>query len=369
MPSLHKDVAVPLRQPVALLISVSNSQRIPLLMEYRAHFAAVGFLLSPSAQSNESHASVCATCHRWRQAPNDGSNANVFCLCDDNYVAQSPHSHVIVAQQMENLVASSPHPVAGCAVAHMDMWVNIRSNFWHRPPLHAMWSLAGGLMSKWKWKTPICIRTSARHWGDPTIPGLLQFITPSHVTRGAAHPTWDAKTQTHNLFSLMLEKHVRLPPFTCAHQIQIPELRLPESGVGGAPARVIEAQNATSCCWGWTDFFYVPRFALSAFAALVVGPLREVFHEVAIPTAMNVLNTTADVPWETDLRCHGDCCHKRWAIINGDWPDAKRSLCGHRIDFTKATHREFLRQSIDPRCKFPTRRSIRNAALANCSAR
>jgi len=89
-------------------------------------------------------------------------------------------------------------------------------------------------------------------------------------------------------------------------------------------------------CVGWADAFYVPRSAWGMFAN-VSHELGPIFHEVAIPTILQILHRHHGVPLQLDGRCWGGCCggcRTTATILNHP--------CGHRMDLTQQAVRDTL---------------------------
>ena len=87
------------------------------------------------------------------------------------------------------------------------------------------------------------------------------------------------------------------------------------------------SRGVAECCYGWSDFVYLPRRAHAAFTELAAA-FRAVFHEVALPTILNELrNRSGGVKWDTSsLRCAGGCC------VNLPWNrETLNAPCGHKV--------------------------------------
>jgi hypothetical protein len=92
----------------------------------------------------------------------------------------------------------------------------------------------------------------------------------------------------------------------------------------------------TNCpCPSWSDLYYIPRQYFSDFITLAeVFAGLNVFHEVAIPTILHIIDETRQShPTRSIIErlgdCWGDCCASNPTVVDILW---KR--CGHRLDFT-----------------------------------
>ncbi|RDA94647.1 hypothetical protein CP533_2432 [Ophiocordyceps camponoti-saundersi (nom. inval.)] len=86
-----------------------------------------------------------------------------------------------------------------------------------------------------------------------------------------------------------------------------------------------------SWCLGWSDIYYVPRRFFADYILLAdVFFQHDVFHEVAIPTMLNIINNSQPSSSTLDLvrDCWGSCCD----TIAGP-KDVLKSRCGHRLDY------------------------------------
>ena len=113
------------------------------------------------------------------------------------------------------------------------------------------------------------------------------------------------------------------------------------------------------CCYGWADLLWLPRHAQLSFARLAVGgreliatrkdargrlldlalvdrfsrsDLREVFHEVAIPTILNALQSArwGGVRWH-QARCDGSCCSAFTPALFARAAERRPLLCAHKV--------------------------------------
>ena len=196
-------------------------------------------------------------------------------------------------------------PLAGCAWMHMDFAL-APSRFTARafgPFLGDFWTARGGLFPMFR--DPCCFSTAAPHARARRPSGCAM--------RGSNYPgTW--------------------------------------GWYADARQRCLAAAatlGAADCCYGWSDFLYVPARALPALAALLGGTeLRGVFHEVAVPTAVNLLvRRGGHGRWRLLPRCQGSAMTPR---LNRPQLGQIR-YCAHRMDLKDARYREALRQLLDAR--------------------
>ncbi|KAF4920894.1 UDP-N-acetylglucosamine transporter [Colletotrichum viniferum] len=91
-------------------------------------------------------------------------------------------------------------------------------------------------------------------------------------------------------------------------------------------------------CVGWSDIYYIPRrfFADFIFLSYVYG-CADLFHEVAIPTMLNIIDRSRrseSAPFQSLIDRIGDC----WGGCCDDSAtphDVKWTRCGHRLDYLK----------------------------------
>lgn len=89
-------------------------------------------------------------------------------------------------------------------------------------------------------------------------------------------------------------------------------------------------------CLGWSDIYYIPRRFFGDFIRLskvFSNPQFDVFHEVAIPTIVHIIdNSLRENPHTSFVNhisdCWGDCCS-----ANPSVDDVLRYPCGHRLDY------------------------------------
>lgn len=112
----------------------------------------------------------------------------------------------------------------------------------------------------------------------------------------------------------------------------------------------------------WSDIYYVPRRFFRAFIELshvfhAVGS----FHEVAIPTILNIIDLTYRLtPHHTVITrmndCWGHCCASG-ATSN----DVQTKRCGHRLDLTNEEVKNKLVEILESEARFLNRPILRRA--------
>jgi hypothetical protein len=98
--------------------------------------------------------------------------------------------------------------------------------------------------------------------------------------------------------------------------------------------------NLTSCCYAWSDWFFVPKTAHAALRSLANSfKFRFLFHEVAVPTVLHALNLPrwGGTP-HAMLPCTGSCCTQltdgaQLGHAGGSWRQVapSASMCAHRL--------------------------------------
>ncbi len=98
----------------------------------------------------------------------------------------------------------------------------------------------------------------------------------------------------------------------------------------------------------WSDIYYIPRRFFNDFIDLGnVFYAAGSFHEVAVPTMLNILDLTyRSTPFHSLITrigdCWGDCC------ANGAGSnDIKRKRCGHRMDLANDNVRKSFTELLD----------------------
>ncbi|KID96988.1 UDP-galactose transporter, partial [Metarhizium majus ARSEF 297] len=94
--------------------------------------------------------------------------------------------------------------------------------------------------------------------------------------------------------------------------------------------------NDREWCLGWSDIYYIPRRFFGDFIRLsevFSNPEFDVFHEVAIPTIVNIIDNSLrespHIPVVNHISdCWGDCCSSNPSV-----DDVLRYPCGHRLDY------------------------------------
>ena len=245
---------------VSLVIGVTAAERIPWLLDYSLWFANLHLMLSTSE---------CFDCHcRVRQLPHV-HRRKTKCDCPHGFNTSADHAAATRGMQRAAIAAKDllGRPVAGVLFAHMDMWLNVR--MFQGAPLNSVWSPNGGLLSLPN--APKCFRRGS----------LFRRHVPGYVV---------AQTkQCHG-----------------PHTPLLPSLN--RTWMHGTLAVGASVRPLKYCCMGWADMYYVPWFALDAFAELS-NALSSEFLEVAIPTIANLLQQEDSVPWYK-TPCSGDCCHQ-----------------------------------------------------------
>ncbi|KID81920.1 UDP-galactose transporter [Metarhizium guizhouense ARSEF 977] len=94
--------------------------------------------------------------------------------------------------------------------------------------------------------------------------------------------------------------------------------------------------NDHEWCLGWSDIYYIPRRFFGDFIRLsevFSNPQFDVFHEVAIPTIVHIIDNSRrespHIPVVNHISdCWGDCCSSNPSV-----DDVLRYPCGHRLDY------------------------------------
>ncbi|KHO00247.1 Nucleotide-sugar transporter [Metarhizium album ARSEF 1941] len=98
--------------------------------------------------------------------------------------------------------------------------------------------------------------------------------------------------------------------------------------------------NDGEWCLGWSDIYYIPRRFFADFirlARVFSDPRFDVFHEVAIPTIVHIIDNSRrespDRPVVDGISdCWGDCCSSNPSV-----GDVLGHRCGHRLDYRNET--------------------------------
>lgn len=86
-------------------------------------------------------------------------------------------------------------------------------------------------------------------------------------------------------------------------------------------------------CRGHSDIFYIPARFMAGFVKYAPA-FNATFHEVAVPTIIQLVMTEAGLPNAyTHTQCEGSCCERA-----GD--DLRAYNCAHRLDLRNRTVRE-----------------------------
>ena len=321
--------------PLALsVLSVTATERLPWLLDYALWFAAVHYLVP---------ARDCADCQcRLRRYAH---STPVLCDCTDDF-AKGEHVagggsnafiHSAATRSMMRLAASAQarkSPVRGVMFAHMDMWINVRSVYYRGDvPLDSVWVPYGGL------PPPVLSSVVTVRKGDRTLERTTyaRDETVSFPYCALAGASWRASVPEHIL---------RLSP-GCSTDKRRDAPALP---VLSRSSEYVHASRSADiplryCCYGWSDIFYVPQFALEAFARLT-SALHSEPVEVAIPTVAALLEEQANVSW-WKMPCIGGCCFQ---ISNPSAysPYTITALCGHKLGLDKPQYRGLLTRTLHP---------------------
>ena len=283
---------------VSLVVGVTAAERIPWLLDYSLWFANLQFVLSERE---------CADCRcRIRSLPPE-HRRKTMCDCPLGFNTSLDHAAATRSMQRAAMAAKDllGWPVRGVLFAHMDMWVNVR--MFQEAPFDSVWSPLGGLTSV-RGGAPVC------------------------YDRGAT-------------FGRRVPPYIRVQTRKC-HAPEVPLLPiLNRAGPDGTLRVGALALPLQYCCFGWSDLYYVPLFALDAFAELS-NALSSEFLEVAIPTIANVLQREANITW-WKTPCVGDCCHQilKPSSIN---PHSTKKQCGHKMALDKPQYRGLLTKTVHP---------------------
>ena len=113
--------------------------------------------------------------------------------------------------------------------------------------------------------------------------------------------------------------------------------------------RAVEGMGAEDCCFGWSDFVYVPSVVLPSFSKLLSeGPFRQVFHEVAVPTVLALLvrrrmlsSSFTAVRWRTLPRCQG---YSSGTLEREQLTSI--TYCAHKLNLNSSRHQAVLRRLL-----------------------
>ena len=313
---------------VGLVLSVTVTERLPWLLDYALWFAAVHYLVP---------ARYCADCIcRLRRYAH---STPVLCDCADDFakgagvggLGSNAFIHVAATRSMMHLAASAQarnSPVRGVMFAHMDMWINVRSVYYRGDvPLDSVWVPYGGMLSAWHKTRAAWVNGSVSDSGA---------LGPYCTLAGAS---WRERAPTH-----IVEKSPG-----CSRRLAwrrnapaVPALSRSSEYVHTSRAADIPLRY---CCYGWSDIFYVPHFALEAFSRLT-GALRSEPVEVAIPTVAALLEEQASVPW-WKMPCIGDCC-RQLKQPSAYSPYTITTLCAHKLALDKPQYRALLTHTLHP---------------------
>ena len=311
---------------VGLVLSVTVTERLPWLLDYALWFAAVHYLVP---------ARYCADCIcRVRRYAH---STPVLCDCADDFakgegvggLGSNAFIHVAATRSMMRLAASAQarnSPVRGVMFAHMDMWINVRSVYYRGDvPLDSVWVPYGGMLSAW-WKTrPAWVNGSVSDSGA---------LGPYCALAGAS---WRERAPSH-----IVDASPGCSTAKRRNAPALPALSRSSEYVHTSRAADIPLRY---CCYGWSDIFYVPHFALEAFGRLT-SALHSEPVEVAIPTVAALLEEQASVPW-WKMPCIGDCC-RQLKKPSAYSPYTITTLCAHKLALDKPQYRGLLTLTLHP---------------------
>lgn len=92
--------------------------------------------------------------------------------------------------------------------------------------------------------------------------------------------------------------------------------------------------NKDEFCVGWSDIYFVPRRFFKDFILLAAVFARiGTFHEVALPTMLNIIKNTRQTDslnpvFDTISDCWGSCCASYPTV-----QDVFNNRCGHRLEY------------------------------------
>ena len=350
IPHLGESACSPFAR-VALVVLATRVERVRLLASYSSWFASVSVVVL-----NREGCEGCAASVR------DLSPATFRCVCAmDVAIGENASARELLTKHFDRLPSGKPtlgnlHPVLAEAMMdaarRTDAGVgrgNGTSNGRRKdvPPrlrgvafMHADFALA------------------PRHWALDAA-AFDDFWTP----RAGLYPGY------------------RDP--CCFRVSAMPFQRNPYPGKWGwyadSHAKCAEAAKALGfdeCCFGWSDFVYVPISALYEYARVLSSPpMRRLFHEVAIPTTINLLasrhrraeigaqgrlGTGSTAQWRLLPRCQGSSVAARLemqqlAVLR------ESGHCGHRLDLSLPLHRWALQKLLQPRTG-----PLGSAPVTNC---
>lgn len=284
---------------VSLVLGVTAAERVPWLLDYTLWFGSVHFLV-PMRECDECHCRISDYTH----------GTPLACDCQPGFNSTNDFNHAAASigmQRAANSALALGLPLRGVLFAHMDMWVNVRSNLYHTvAPFDSIWMPKDGLLSKPN--APFC-SASGQNW-QRRVPRYVSSATPMcNAIQSPMVPSVSGPSTRPVVTSL-------LP---------------------GKPLKV--------CCFGWSDMYYVPTSALEAFVTLV-SALSTVFGEVAVPTVADILQREANISW-WKIPCIGNCCHQVSTPSRFD-PRVVTTMCGHKLALDKPQYRGMLTRTLYP---------------------
>ena len=290
----QKQGNAPMMRPLRLLVHTPHPERIPMLVEQYA--CLPWHILFAVAEENtaaclEACASGTCTCV---DLPRD---------CDSSKMGGILG---LPAGSVHNLLIA-PHADGSTDLvyAHSDMWLSrsMPSFIRSRPPNTIL--LPAGL-------DPHCMPLGAKVDLDEDI----------RFHNGNTSTMW-------NTFRNACEAMLRRESAQAAT----------EANDEDEATRLIRVANV--CCFGWSDFLYLPAAAQPLFAAMATGPMRGrnatdglSEHEGAIHTIVNAIVSAPRSPFVAeDAACLGSCCG-----LEGGYdalsPDTR---CAHPVDLRNSS--------------------------------
>ena len=287
----------------ALVVFVSHPERVPILHAYAKWFASLTFMVTGSA--------ACAACkealERLRPASagahTDATESGSSCTCVDDFDNTRPYGvganysgvgnvHISFARVMLRVASARPG-LAGIVYMHADFVLNVRR--FAGAPLADIWTARAGLSGRYR--DPCCY----------PLDNPIFRRSPFMGRMGRSNTEW--------------------PWFGGAHR---------------ACHRAARLIGATHCCFGWSDFVYMPLRLLDTFTALLQR-MGELFHEAAVPTAINRLAKSHGATWRLLPRCEGSATAGQLLASQLH----KQLDCGHRLNLGDASHAAALRRLLD----------------------
>ena len=288
---------------VSLVLTVTFTERVPLLLGYADWFASVLFFLTSHTVDNDlrDDPDQCNRCHALT-AP----HRRTGCMCAHFY---SPLRHVHYGRAFSRAIAlasgknGSMHNnatlghghhgghrnVQGVLMCHFDFFLNVR--IFHGAALTVPWMPRRGQV--------------VFNNGDDPVPRCFP------VANGSA--LWTDK-------SWFWFEDAR--PKCRTYLAQLGE---------------------SECCYGWADILYVPR-GMSRLYGTLLAAFPDLHHEVAVPTAMRILSKRLNVTPRA-LQCAGGTIGRMHVERFGPFvgsPQTCTAFCAHRVNLSDARHQSVV---------------------------